>query len=74
MSGVICKPVTPLLECPTCPASWDVGKGVRGLSYTIPMHVRVAFRAPAILCAGSMKAAELTFYDSPALSHGEPPA
>jgi hypothetical protein len=70
---VICKPVTPILECPDCPATWDFsGIGVRGLDYTIPMHVRVAFRAPAKLCSASQKKAKLTFFDVEKLSHGEP--
>jgi hypothetical protein len=62
---VICKPVTPILECPSCPATWDFqGVGVRGLEYTVPMHVRVAFKAPAMLCAGSQKKLPLTFWDN----------
>lgn len=69
---VICKPVSPILECPVCPATWNCEKGVRGLQYKIPMHVRVAFNSPAILCAGSMKQAQLTFYTDAPLSHGEP--
>lgn len=70
---VICKPVTPILECPVCPATWDASQGgVRGLEYQIPMHVRVAFKSPAILCAGSMKKVPLTFFADPTLSHGEP--
>lgn len=73
MSAVICKPVTPILECPVCPATWDCGRtGVRGLEYQVPMHVRVQFNSPAILCAGSHRKLPLTFYDAPPLSHGEP--
>ena len=61
---MIGEPVSPLLECPVCPAVWGAIDPDPASFYTVPWHFRLQINAPKVICLGSNQKLKLTYYDS----------